>query len=160
MTPAHSVRRLAAFVLLGALALVGLASCEDPGDPGAEPEAQPGPDISVFAQGAFGEVPVVPDSVTISERTEEEGTVAQSFLVPDRQPSFVMDFYQDALDDWTVVSKPEPVGPDALRASWLFQGRVLTVSASPAPAGEEAIEGAGEAEILTQYSLELHEEQS
>lgn len=146
-------RRLA--LVLTALVLV-VAACGSDED---ADEAQPNPDDTQFAEGLFDEIPLMPTSEEISERTEVEGNVSQSFTVRGETPEGVMEWYQQTFatgDEWTQVTGAEEIGVDTWRSRWQAQGRLLVISASPAPTaeGDDRDQGQG-VEAITQYSLSL-----
>lgn len=133
-----------------ACALVLAAGCGGGG--ASEPEAQPAPDVSVFAEGDFGEIPLHPRSDPIGPRSEKAGVTARSYVTRGATPEQVLRYYEGNLDGWALV---EPVrrDHDAYRGTWERDGRTLLVSAGPAPTVDTRPGDAGQ--VLTQYNLQL-----
>lgn len=138
---------------VAALLLVGLvAGCGTASDEGT----QPSPDVSTFGQGDFDDIPLLATSEPLTPPNEEEGNVARSYVVRNTTPEGVLAFYEGELTEFTVVSAPTSIGADTFRGRWeLDQGRVLTVSATPAGNLENVDEFGDAIDLLTQYSLSL-----
>lgn len=143
----------AAFAALGLLAACGDSesgtgggSISDGGSDGVLPEAQPAPDVSVFTEGTFDELPIPPRADPVGERSEIEDVVARSYLVRDLPADAVIAFYDEVLTEWEKVDLDD-VGT-AGRADYVRNGRGLRVTAQPAPA-------AGDGEPVVQLSLQM-----
>lgn len=143
----HARRKLTLLVAVVPL-LLGAAACGDDG--GADPEAQPAPGVTAFAQGDFSDIPLPPRTDAAGDRSEEDGVVARSYFVRNRTPEEVLDFYTDYFDTEGVpaVATPAPAGTEAWRGRWLLDGRELLISATPAPTADDD-------EVVTQLSLRL-----
>ena len=147
-----SHRPLIVVLLLAGAALGACGSDDDTRDGG---DAQPAPDVTTFAAGDFGEIPLPPLAEPAGERSEQQGVVVQSFFVRNRTAEEVLELYRTYFEGEGVATilPPEPFGNDAWRGRWLLDGRELLVSATPAP----SVDG-GEvehADVVTQMSLEL-----
>ena len=116
------MRRLALLFTVLTLVLVGCGSDDD------SDEAQPNPDDAQFSEGVFDDIPLMPTSEEISERTEREGVVSQSFTIRGDTPLGVMEWYEDSLaGEWTNVTPATETGVDSYRSRWSAQERVLTI---------------------------------
>lgn len=116
---------------------------------------QPRPDVTTFEEGTFDDLPLVPESDPVTPPNQEDGVDTRSYVVRNTTPAEVLEFYEQQLAEFTVVSAPEEIGEDTYRGRWqLDGGRVLTVSATPGEtlqSGDSAYAG----EFLAQYSLTL-----
>ena len=139
---------LSAVLVVGVLA----AGCGDDAEAPDAPEAQPAPDVSVFAEGDFGEVPLYPRSDPAGTRSEKADVTARSYFARGATPEQVLSFYEDDLDGWT-QTEPVRQDNDAYRGTWRRGDRTLLVSAAPAPAVDTRPGDAGQ--VLTQYNLQL-----
>ncbi|HEX7168020.1 MAG TPA: hypothetical protein VF230_13665 [Acidimicrobiales bacterium] len=124
----------------------GLAGC---GDDERAPEAQPsrwdGP-----AEGEFDDIPLMSRSEPVSELSEKDDVTVQSYVVKNRSPAQVIEFYEDTLVGWTMIGEVDRGERGrAYRARWRDEGFELLVSSAPAPTLEER------REVRTQYSLSL-----
>lgn len=141
--------------LLSLATFVAVALVATGCDPASDEGTQPRPDVTTFEQGDFDDIPLVPASEPLSAPSEENGTVARSYVVRNTSPAEVLGFYERQLRERTVVSPPETIGENTFRGRWqLDQGRVLTVSAN-LERNLEGIEEFENVETLTQYSLSL-----
>lgn len=136
-------------LVAAAFALVLVVGCGGDAD---APEAQPAPAVSVFAEGDFGEIPLHPRSDPAGPRSEKADVTTRSYVARGAAPEQVLRFYEDNLVGWTVV---EPVrrDDDTYRGTWERDGRVLLVSAGPAPTVDTRPGDAGQAAV--QYNLQL-----
>lgn len=141
-------------LLLAALFLAA-AACGDADDEAPDPEAQPAPDVSTFAEGSFDDLPRHPRSDPVSARRETEGVVAQSFTVRNTTAEEVLDFYVRTLRELPVRSEAQEIGEDTWRGIWeTADGDVLIVSATQEPQADDEPPGApGDNDV--QYSLSL-----
>ncbi len=116
------------------------------------PEAQPAPEVTRFAEGAFEDIPLFPRSESVGARNEKSNTTARSFKARNATPEQVLGFYDQRLAGWQVVSPVDKVGATAYRGEWTKDGRRLLVSATPAPGlgASDEIEAP-----VTQYSLSI-----
>ena len=115
-----------------AVLLVAVTSCGD--DSATQPESGggvPAPDVSSFTSGRFEDVRLPRGATEISERTERDGAIAQSFTLTATSPENAMDFFSRTLpeDGWTVLDEPAASGTDSIAGSWSRDGRRLDVSA-------------------------------
>ena len=143
--------RLRLAILVTAAVLV--VACCGGDDAGTGAEAQPAPDATAFEGGAFDELPRHPRSDAVGERTDKDGTTAQSFEVTGATPEQVLRFYEESLPPlgWLPLSDSAiDVSERAARGQWVREGQLLVVSASNAP----TLDDAGD-EVVTQYSLSL-----
>ncbi|MDQ4131913.1 MAG: hypothetical protein M3179_01620 [Actinomycetota bacterium] len=132
-----------------ALVLVAVVVCAC-GSRG-ERDAQAAPDVSVFREGYFDQIPRYPRTDPLGAAAEKADVVSQSFAARNASPEHILDFYTRALLGWTVVEAPHPVGEGAVRGVWAKDGRHLVVSASRAPTME-----ADDPETpMVQYNLQL-----
>jgi hypothetical protein len=146
--------RRAATATAVALALTVAAGCGDD-DEAADvptPEAQPAPDVTTFEDGDFADLPLPPRNAPVSERTEEDGFVSQSFEVESMPPEEVLEWYTTALAEHDVLETPEMIGTESWRGQWDLDGRELTVAAQLA---ETLDDNPAAPEVLTQLSLSL-----
>ena len=134
---------------LAAMAVIGGCGA----DGGEAPEAQPAPEVTVFRNGAFDQLPRYPRSDEFAPATETAAVVSQTFSVRNATPQQILDFYRSTLERWTVVEPVQQVGPDALRASWRRDGRQLQVSASRAPSVD--VTAPTVEPPMSQYSLQI-----
>lgn len=144
------IRRLA----LGAALLVGVAACgDDDGSAVSEDVrgAQPAPRSTELEPGVFDQLPRFPGSEAISERSEEDGVVAQSFEVAGQLPDTILDFYETSLVGWEPLGR-EQLGAASERGRWRQGAMVLTVSAAEAPTLDD---GPDVERPSAQYSLSL-----
>ena len=142
----EGVRPIAHRVVVGLVLAAGLAGC---GKGERVPEAQPsrwnGP-----AEGEFDDIPLMPRSEPVSELSEKDDVTVQSYMVKNRSPEHVIEFYRDTLTGWTLIGEADRgESGRAHRATWRDEGFELGVSAAPAPTLEE------NGEVRTQYSLSL-----
>ena len=101
-------------------------------------------------EGPFDDIPLLPRSDALSEVSEKEDVVAQSYAVRNRTPEGVIDFYLENLTGWAMIGEVEQGQTgDTFRAKWRDEGFELIVSATSAPTVEE------QGETRTQYSLSL-----
>lgn len=148
------MRRVQLLVPLLALALAAVGAC---GDDDVGPEAQPAPGVTVFAEGDFGTIPLLPRSEPVGTRSEQGGVVAQSFRLRNAQPQSVFDFYRERLEpEWTLIEEPHPLGEaenPSFRGIWHRGQQRLVVSVASADALGS---GPGESDDpQIQYSLSL-----
>ncbi|HEV2070557.1 MAG TPA: hypothetical protein VGR26_12255 [Acidimicrobiales bacterium] len=141
--------------LLMAATSVIVAACGADSDEATQPR----PDVTTFEEGAFDDLPLVPESDPVTAPNQEDGVDTRSYVARNTTPAEVLEFYEQQLAEFTVVSAPEQIGEGTYRGRWqLDGGRVLTVSATP---GESLRSGdspyAGE--FLAQYSLTLAPEE-
>lgn len=141
------------FALVVAVGAAGACGTDDRGDPAT----QPAPDVTVFAEGKFGSIPVMPLSEPAGTRNEKNDVVAQSFQLRNASPDSVFDYYADVLrPDWTLTQEPTALGEadnPSFRAIWTNGDHrlVLTTSGGNTLNGEP-----GQSEIpVLQYSLSL-----
>lgn len=133
-------------LLAGVAAASLTAAC---GNADVAPEAQPATDGANFVQGTFDELPRHPRSAPAGERSQKRDVVAQSFKVNGATPEAVMEFFQRALDGWTMVGEVEKIGVNSFRGHWKRDRLRLTVTATGGPTLSE------EGEVASQYSLSL-----
>ena len=139
--------RLCSCLVLGALAVAGCGRDE------AREGTQPAPGTNTFEQGVFDDLPRFPRSEPLGPRTEEAGTVSQSFRAEGVTPEGVLDYYETALEGWEPV--PEAARTAApFRQRWARDDWTLVVSASEAPALPDQTPTAS-GPVATQYSLVL-----
>jgi hypothetical protein len=122
---------------------------------GGSDDAQPRPDVTTFEDGEFDDVPLVPESDPVTPANQEAEVDARSYVVRNRTPAEVLQFYEQQLVDFPMVGEIEDIGNGTFRGRWQFRGgRILTVSATP---GETLKGGDNPAagQFLTQYSLVL-----
>lgn len=130
------------------------AACGGGTDDARGSGAQPAPDVTTFEQGVFDEIPRYPRSEPLGPRSEKDGVVAQSFEARDASPAQVLDFFQQRLESWDLISQPAPIGEGTYRGQWARAKWILTISSTPAPTLEPDSEPA-QGTLLSQYSLSL-----
>ncbi len=124
--PWAGVVSLVPLMLLG-----GLVGCGDETNGGGDqPEAQPAPDVSVFAEGEFDGLPIPPRADPVGRRSEDNDVVTRSFSVRNTTVREVLQFYERELDGWTRVGE-EDVGT-AVHADYERDGRGLRVTVQSA----------------------------
>lgn len=151
--------RLRIGTLLLALAVaVSVAGCDMGGDDPSI-DAQPSPEVTTFEPGLFDALPRYPRSEPISERTEEDGVISQSFAARDTAPGQVLQYYRERLADWDLVDQPQDIGEGTYRGIWARESWTLTISATPGETVDpETLEPVGEAAEgvpVAQYNLTL-----
>ncbi|MDP9403498.1 MAG: hypothetical protein M3P85_09215 [Actinomycetota bacterium] len=114
-----------------------------------DPEAQPAPGVTRFAEGEFDQLPRYPRSDPASDRTEKADSTARSFKVRNASPQQILDFYASRLEGWRPLEAPREIGKSTYRGVWTKEDRRLTVSAAPAPGFAEPDE------VVSQYSITL-----
>lgn len=140
------------FALVVAVGATGGCGSDDP-----RPATQPAPGVTVFAEGKFGSIPLMPLSEPAGTRTERNDVVAQSFQLRNASPDSVFDYYAGVLrPDWTLTQEPTVLGEadnPSFRAIWTNGEHrlVITTSGGPTLNGEP---GQSEVPVL-QYSLSL-----
>lgn len=118
-----------------AVAAIGLlaGACSDDGaTTGPQPGgAVPGPEVSIFTAGTFDDIRLPRGATEISEKTERDGAIAQSFALEATSPVQTMEFFSRTLpeDGWALLDEPESTGTDSIAGSWARDGRRLDVSA-------------------------------
>ena len=146
-------RRVVPLLMAATSAL--LAACGADSDEGTQPR----PDVTTFEEGTFDDLPLVPESDPVTPPNQENEVDTRSYVVRNTTPEQVLEFYEQQLAEFTVVSAPDEIGEDTYRGRWqLDGGRVLTVSATPGESlqsGDSAYAG----EFLAQYSLTLAPEE-
>ncbi len=135
-TTRTSARRLPA--LLAAAALT-LAACGDDAEGDApavvadeeQQDAQPTPGSVGFTEGDFDDIPIARGGTEISEKTERDGAVSQSFTATATSPEEIMEYYASQLPDlgWQEVEAVRETGTDSLAAAWVRGNDRLEISA-------------------------------
>lgn len=142
-------RRVVPLVMAATSVLVAACGAD------SDESTQPRPDVTTFEEGTFDDLPLVPASDPVTPPNQENEVDTRSYVVRNTTPEQVLEFYEQQLAEFTVISAPEEIGEDTYRGSWqLDGGRVLTVSATPGESlqsGDSAYAG----EFLAQYSLSL-----
>jgi hypothetical protein len=133
-------------VLLGALAA---GACSNPD------ETQPVPGASVFGEGDFSDIPVLPASDQIGDRSEKDGVVTASWRARNYTAERVLQWYREELVStrWSVRTEPYEVADGVWQGEWQRDGRLLEVVADNATnLGDES----DFVEYTSQFSLILH----
>lgn len=91
----------------------------------------PAPGGTLFTLGTFDDIQLPGGATEISEKTERDGAIAQSFTVDALSPERVMSHFAQTLPEsgWTELEQPAPVGTDSIAGSWARDERRLDVSA-------------------------------
>ncbi len=132
---------------------VAIAGCRSGASEESTGDAQPAPDVSVFRDGFFDQIPRYPRSQELGSAVEEGDVVSQSFTVSNASPRRVLEYYASNLTGWDLVEPIHPLGPgdEAFRGAWEKDGRHLRVSASSAP----TVEADDPERPMIQYNLQL-----
>lgn len=87
--------------------------------------------MSIFTAGTFDDIRLPRGATEISEKTERDGAIAQSFALEATSPVQTMEFFSRTLpeDGWALLDEPESTGTDSIAGSWARDGRRLDVSA-------------------------------
>ena len=137
MTTRSSARRLPALIAVAALTL---AACGDDAEGDADAEvvaeeeqqdAQPTPGSAGFTEGDFDAIPIARGATEVSEKTERDGAISQSFTATATSPEEIMEYYSSQLPDlgWSEVEAVRQTGTDSLAASWVQGNDRLEISA-------------------------------
>lgn len=132
-----SARRLPALL---AVATLALAACGDDAEGDAttdvvadeeQQDAQPTPGSAGFTEGDFDAIPIARGATEISEKTERDGAISQSFTATATSPQQIMDFYTSQLAQlgWQEVEAVRETGTDSLAAAWVQGNDRLEISA-------------------------------
>jgi hypothetical protein len=102
----------------------------------------------VAITGAFDQIRLPGGATEVSEKTERDGAITQSFAVDALSPEQVLSHFEQTLpeDGWTELEPPVSTGTDSIAGSWSRDGRRLDVSALTAQGIEDE---------RTQFSLVL-----
>lgn len=126
------------------------------GDGERRAEDQPVPTTDRFGTGIFDEIPRFPRSDPLGPRHQESDVVAQSFRVVGARPEQILDYYEENLVNWELITPPRPPGETSttLRGRWARDRWILTISATTAPTLENE-NHTDVADFYSQYSLSL-----
>lgn len=140
-------------VLVCALGIGGWACGSD--DPG-EDVAQPRTEAPDFGSGAFDEIPRYPGSSELTPAREQDGALAQSFLIEMETPEAVLTYYRDQLaeEGWEQSGAIEQLSDTSFRGDWRRDRLLLEVSAGNASTIDEEV---ASEQVTTQYSLVLRD---
>ena len=140
-TTRTAARRLPALVAVAALTL---AACGDDAEGDTDTDidtdvvadeeqqdAQPTPGSAGFTEGDFDDIPIARGATEISEKTERDGAISQSFTATATSPEQIMEFYTSQLAElgWQEVEAVRETGTDSLAAAWVSGNDRLEISA-------------------------------
>lgn len=121
-----------------AVAALSLTACGDDAEGDADvvadeeqQDAQPTPGSAGFTEGDFDAIPIARGATEVSEKTEREGAVTQSFTATATSPQEIMEYYSSQLPElgWQEVEPVRETGTDSLAAAWVQGGDRLEISA-------------------------------
>jgi hypothetical protein len=121
-----------------AVAALSLTACGDDAEGDADvvadeeqQDAQPTPGSAGFTEGDFDAIPIARGATEVSEKTERDGVVTQSFTVTATSPQEIMEYYSSQLPDlgWQEVEPVRETGTDSLAAAWVQGDDRLEISA-------------------------------